>query len=30
VPAAAKSSDAVDKLSAWLLEHADLTGPTST
>jgi len=25
----ASSSDAVDKLSAWLLEHADLPGPTS-
>jgi hypothetical protein len=27
-PAFAAPTDAVDKLSAWLLEHADLTGPT--
>ena len=26
-PAVASSMDAVDKLSAWLLEQADLTGP---
>jgi hypothetical protein len=28
VPATEPSTDAVDKLSAWLLEHANLTGPT--
>jgi len=27
-PAAGLSADAADKLSAWLLEHADLTSPT--
>lgn len=27
-PASASSTDAVDKLSAWLLEHADLTSPS--
>ncbi|MBW2232080.1 MAG: hypothetical protein JRH17_16990 [Deltaproteobacteria bacterium] len=29
-PAAAPGMDALDKLSAWLLDHADLSGPTST
>ena len=27
-PAAALTTDAVDKLSAWLIEQADLTSPT--